>query len=397
MGILRIYLAICVIAAHSDSIMPWDGHGGREAVQVFFIISGFYMQLVLSSSKYGSTLDFYRSRLLRIFTPYYLILALVVMLSVASGVWFDDWLTLSSTRQAFVGERPAGSGAMLALLSNGTLFFQDWVMFGQQAPDGSLEFAKSFYESPLPLWQFLWLPPAWSVGVELTFYLVAPFLVRKLSLRVIGAIAGASLLFRLIGYSQWGLGCDPWKYRFFPFELAFFCYGIIGCRLMQRFQGTFDRITRQNVRIENKLGGWYYPVLVASFVASAGIHAFLLDLGRNQSKLLVSGGHELFYLATLPIWIVGVPVLFSITRNNRMDRAVGELSYPVYLLHYTILLIVSAMVARLEWSMGWVGELTTVFTILTALVLQRFVLERIESRRQAMIQRRLPAQNSQMA
>jgi peptidoglycan/LPS O-acetylase OafA/YrhL len=58
MGILRVYLALCVIAAHSHRVLPWRMHDGRQAVQIFYIISGFYMAMVLST-RYSSARDLY--------------------------------------------------------------------------------------------------------------------------------------------------------------------------------------------------------------------------------------------------------------------------------------------------------------------------------------------------
>ena len=65
MGILRIYLALCVVAEHSTSIFPWQNHRGKEAVQIFYLISGFYMAHI--AGKYKSVIEFYLSRFFRIF------------------------------------------------------------------------------------------------------------------------------------------------------------------------------------------------------------------------------------------------------------------------------------------------------------------------------------------
>ena len=53
MGLLRIVLALSVLLEHA---MAWHGYrmlGGPLAVQCFFIISGFYMGLVLNE-KYAA-------------------------------------------------------------------------------------------------------------------------------------------------------------------------------------------------------------------------------------------------------------------------------------------------------------------------------------------------------
>src|SRR5262245_23622024 len=94
-GYLRTYLALCVIAAHSNDIFPWSTHDGRQAVQIFFCISGFYMAMIISG-RYRSVREFYISRWLRIFGPYYAILIMVILWSTVCGLLFGNWLSLTA-------------------------------------------------------------------------------------------------------------------------------------------------------------------------------------------------------------------------------------------------------------------------------------------------------------
>lgn len=51
MGFLRLFLALSVIAGHSQStVFGFNGIGAWYAVQFFFIISGFYMAMVLNEN-----------------------------------------------------------------------------------------------------------------------------------------------------------------------------------------------------------------------------------------------------------------------------------------------------------------------------------------------------------
>ena len=49
MGLLRFLLAMCVIAGHSIAIFGLPTLDARLAVKTFFMISGFYMTLILTS------------------------------------------------------------------------------------------------------------------------------------------------------------------------------------------------------------------------------------------------------------------------------------------------------------------------------------------------------------
>ena len=72
MGVIRILLAISVVIAHSTPLFGLSFVGGRYAVQCFYMVSGFYMALVLNE-KYlgpGSYRVFISARLLRLFPVY---------------------------------------------------------------------------------------------------------------------------------------------------------------------------------------------------------------------------------------------------------------------------------------------------------------------------------------
>jgi peptidoglycan/LPS O-acetylase OafA/YrhL len=70
MGLLRYLLAAAVIVAHSAPIPGLPLLAGDLAVKLFFLVSGFYMGLILSE-KYltlpGGLALFYGNRFLRIF------------------------------------------------------------------------------------------------------------------------------------------------------------------------------------------------------------------------------------------------------------------------------------------------------------------------------------------
>ena len=89
------------------------------------------------------------------------------------------------------------------------------------------------------LWTFLLDPPAWTLGVELTFYLIAPFILRGRALKYLLAIIVVSFLIKA-GLSVAKLNYDPWTYRFFPAELGFFILGSVAYKISDRL----DRVTR---------------------------------------------------------------------------------------------------------------------------------------------------------
>jgi peptidoglycan/LPS O-acetylase OafA/YrhL len=110
-----------------------------------------------------------------------------------------------------------------------------------------------------------------------------------------------------------GLGNDPWNYRFFPSELAFFMAGSVGYKAYANFSPQLAAF------VTNK--GW----LVWLFWLS------ILTYSRLPGDAVVRSA---CFLAVTPIM---VPLLFAAFSKNGWDRAIGELSYPLYLLHMWVL------------------------------------------------------------
>ncbi len=213
MGLLRTIFAISVVCAHS----PWHDHlvfvGGRNAVQLFYMISGFLISHVMGANAvYRDPWRFYLSRALRLYPIYYA----VAFLSLAFSVYANN------LSEIYINIPVAACG--LLIFSNLFLFGQDWVMFSRIS-NGRLAFATDFRKSDILLYKGLLIPQAWTLGLELSFYALAPFILR--SRRIIFLLLGLSLLIRVCLFAA-GLGkSDPWIYRFFPAELALFLLGVL--------------------------------------------------------------------------------------------------------------------------------------------------------------------------
>jgi peptidoglycan/LPS O-acetylase OafA/YrhL len=81
---------------------------------------------------------------------------------------------------------------------------------------GSLVYSLQAFDDPELAWQFSVIVPAWTLSVELMFYAIAPFILRR-HLLIIAAIAFASQCFRCGAY-HFGYYSEATDYRFFLFE-----------------------------------------------------------------------------------------------------------------------------------------------------------------------------------
>ena len=372
MGILRIYLALCVVAAHSTRIGPWPLHTGHEAVQIFFMISGFYMELVYD--KYATVREFYTSRAQRIFLPYWWVLAVVVAVSVLLGLVSGNWAELAPYWHFH--ETNGLAGVILAGISTLTIFFQDALMFLQDSGSG-LVFTHDFRAAANPLWYFLLIPQAWSISVELQFYLLVPLL-AKLRDKWLVMILLLSLAARLYVYQGLGWKHDPWTSRFTPFEISFFLLGILACRFWKRRRALFLRLEALG---ESRRFLRYGSILLVCLASKLLVVALGKWLDRAYVDLVMAAS-----------WALLLPALFSLSRKDRLDRVIGELSYPVYLVHFFIIGLLELALHTgltnfaaepLSWQLNpWTGPLAAVLSLAVAALLNRTLFGGLEQLRQ---------------
>ena len=177
MGLLRFLLAVAVLAEHSGSIGGTKMLGASMAVVTFYIISGFYMSLILNE-KYiqkNSYRLFITNRFLRIFPAYWVVLLLTVMLCSINWMVNRDAMQMMVYIK-YISVLPISSLAFL-VFTNVFIFGQDMISFLGLVPGKGFVF--SIADDKLAAAWFLFIPQAWTVAIELLFYLIAPFILRR--------------------------------------------------------------------------------------------------------------------------------------------------------------------------------------------------------------------------
>jgi peptidoglycan/LPS O-acetylase OafA/YrhL len=284
MGSLRFLLAMSVAYGHLHlgDLFGFPLVPGDTAVQCFFVVSGFYMSLVLNGKYAGAGYWlFVSNRFLRLY-PAYAVVFLATVALVPMQIPSIDAL-----------------GHFYFAISQVTLFAQDAENF-LRVQDGTLHFATTVHGTGSNLFDYAPLPQAWTLAVELLFYLLAPFIIRR-SRSTLIAVFLASIAVRVILQFSFGLSGDPWSYRFFPSELALFMLGVIA----HRFGGK--------------------DLIVLSIVVGV-----ILILNRPNGLTRIASVSFLVLVAT------ALPWLFQKTKDWNADRFLGELSYPIYLIHILV-------------------------------------------------------------
>jgi peptidoglycan/LPS O-acetylase OafA/YrhL len=319
MGMLRLWLALAVAIGHTNSIFgfSWrpDLSGGR-AVQMFYVISGFLITLILSG-KYSADLHgrwvFYTNRALKIFVPYLAVLAGTIILSLVAYVVTGNAAALG----AFFAEAhnmSAGTWAY-ASVSNLFLFGQDWGSFLAYR-GGELVWDLHALEQPRSAAMFHINTPAWTLSIELSFYLVAPFLVRRhFLLLALSAFALHAIRYYAYHIGWFSYGTDN---RFFPFELGLFLYGALLYRA--------NDLLRADIRLQAP---------IAFGCLAGGCHA------RLFSRRLLPVLRPCRTPASDAVWLFQSPQMGQVVRRFFVSDLRGSLSCrgPVGRLHCALVAV----------------------------------------------------------
>ena len=355
MGSLRTIFAISVVFEHCY------GHvfvGGRNAVQLFYFVSGFLISYVLLESKnYSNKRDFYINRFLRLYPIYYVVILLtVVTLAVSSALFKVPASALFDIPDIIkIWQESPIAAKILLTSSNIFLFGQDWLMF-LGVENGSLVLTSSFAHSDVVLWHGLIIPQSWTLGLELSFYLLAPFVIsdRKATLTLLAC----SILLRII-LIKIGIGLnDPWTYRFFPTELALFLIGSLSHQILYPF---YRELLRKKIDMFSKISTYFLIIFSVVF--------YKLPISELYKTMILFG----FFIMLLPL-------SFHFNNKNKWDRYVGDLSYPIYIGHMLVIyLVIKTMRALAVENKIFIAIICVVLSVFFAMLLNEYVGNRIEN------------------
>jgi peptidoglycan/LPS O-acetylase OafA/YrhL len=305
MGAWRLVLAWLVVADHTASLTGIAGTMGigKIAVATFFFISGFLMPLTFDTHYRGygtrtGSRKFYVNRFLRIYPIYWASLAVTLLAVLAYGPTLMEHAT---TLQDLTQVRTYLSNALLLGLNQTRAWGGD----------------------------FRFNPPAWTLDVELQYYVLVPFILwmaawkRRMTLALLTVIAGTSLylFFRPVGLFDIDRSLLAWSF--------FFLLGY-GFYLSPKLQ----------------LLALYKPLL-------AVVISLLLIVMWFSARL------NLAHLSATFACIVVSAYLLVLQKNRGfgpLDRLLGDLSYPTYILHWICVQLIFRWVGAKLGFLGGIEE-----------------------------------------
>lgn len=344
MGLVRFLLALSVVLAHAPvhhRLFGVTWLNPVTAVQAFYVISGFLITRVLAhKADYQSIPAFYASRWLRLW-PAYIVIAIAATFANPQRYFFDV-INLGWT------------GAFIAF-SQVTLLFQDWLLFLNLTPNGGLAFAPARLADPTTrVDTFLPIDKSWTLGVEITFYLIAPFVCRRWQTLLMLFLAGVTV--RLF-IGALGLNQALWSYRFAPAEMTLFAAGGLAF-----FAGRWIRNAPWIGR-----AGWITLAIIVAFIV--GRDVLYQDPFFARWFQWFSTTLWLVDPVFLAMLVIACPMLvFGI--KGEWDRFIGDLSYPIYLSHTFVggLLILNYQFGAGNWLYVFC---TILFSTAVVLVIDR--------------------------
>lgn len=347
MGMVRVALAMAVVLSHLP-LASYKFLSGGLAVQSFFIVSGFYMALVLEG-KYKDVSLFYSNRLLRLFPTYFVMTALTI----GAIYLFNASATLSPELIDRMMQNPLT--VVVMLVENIVMVGQEMLFWASIDESGALVWDP---RGPLPnettvvAWQGIFVPQSWSLSMELMFYAIAPFLARA-GWKWIAAVCAASIALRLSGVFLEGAGVDYllWASRFFPAALFLFLFGMLAHKLLPLA-----------ARLPKAVG----------YVLVLGVLAFIVTFP------LLGWTDLIWRWGVYAIIALTTPFIFHAFKDNALDRWVGDLSYPIYMTQ----LFVIGFVLTFNPPFGmWIGIFGTVAMSIAVLLLIDHPVDRWRQRR----------------
>jgi len=279
-GTIRFISSILVAISHLNFFF-WGYNEGVFAVILFYILAGYIMTYFMSNIftfSLKGLKSFYLDRFLRIYPLYLVVLIISIIFLIISPIQYVP-LTFKVV------------AANLLLIP--------------------LNYFMQIPTNITPKTSILIIPPTWSLGAEIQYYIFAPFLIHFKKLRLLIYIS--SIIFFTIASFAY-VDTDTFGYRLLPGILFIFILG------------TYIYESKQQLK---------FPIRVLQLT---WLYFFALIIILNQYDHL----HAPYNVEVITAILFGIPiikVLGNIKTRYKIDDELGNLTYGIFLLHYLFIWI----------------------------------------------------------
>lgn len=304
LGSLRLFLAFFVVFSHLVGT-HYLQHFGFYAVRGFYVLSGFLMTASLNDLYAFDARRYFTNRLLRLMPLYFLVclftLVAVVCLPAEAASYIGQW-------------QPA-------------MLWHDAITNVVVLP---LHHVEPHYRL---------IPTAWSLAVEIEMYVVLFLFISRGEQYAMVALFFGLLYHAVCGFSDLPFGC-----RFFGAPSALLAFSLGALIYFYRKRGLLLDVTPAMAVVA--LAIWVVDALVprTSFIESAGYYTDTILFTVVVAGLANAKGSALI---------------------KSVDRALGEIAYPVFLVQWLTGFITALVFMPGAWR-GWTLALASIPVTLAA-------------------------------
>ncbi|MEZ5504361.1 MAG: acyltransferase [Halioglobus sp.] len=308
LGTVRYILALMVACSHIwQQLLWWQG---IYAVFCFYVISGYLMSMVLNEVYHGTdgTMRYVANRVLRIYPAYLIVLVLTALATSYLTQYLQQPFGYGYVLSDFIGS-PGNLRAWLANLS---------LVYG--FPDA------------------LAVSQTWSLRVELVFYLIMIFLVRRFSTVLAWFVLSAAYVL----YQNYiGVEFEERYTSVLGSSIAFSAGALI-----------------YHAHLKYPISKLHIPMAAALFIIHLVCAPYLWGFPANSNALLPSVWQQ--NLGIYPNLLIFAYLLYGLCcreksagRLHSIGEFLGKIAYSIFLLHWLIaLLVLSAGIAFSDkWSL----------------------------------------------
>jgi len=221
------------------------------------------------------------------------------------------------------GGLTAASGAYLGISLISLLGADTWLWLGLSTHGAGWNVAPLYAPGATSGLALTAVPQAWTLGLELCFYLLAPLLVRA-RLRFLLVLGAAALIARWVCRPE--IAGTVYSRSLFPLEIVHFLAGMLAFRLMGLIAPL--KLSRS---------------AICAIAFTGAVVCACCEIPGNGLPVLAVG-----YL----ILITTLPFLFLATRDSLTDARAGALSYPIYISHFLVFGLIYQL-ARPMMTLPW--------------------------------------------
>jgi peptidoglycan/LPS O-acetylase OafA/YrhL len=333
-GAFRPFLAILVVANHLWE--PVANKLGFHAVIAFYVISGLLMTKIIHEV-YGTdrrgVQAFLINRMLRVFPAYWLFVALTL-----AFVWlFNDRFAVTSYIQ--------------------------W-------PETPVDWARNLTLIDLAWGKSILIPPAWCLGIEVLFYILMPVVLARSSTTIWLWFVVSCLIAAYLIWTRADFG-----YRYYPAYAA----------------SLFISLGAVIYECRQHLSRWRLPV---------GILVPAVALFGAMPLLVEATGLDPLWIGYYGAGLLMVPILGTLMHLDqpswaRLDRFMGDLAFPAFMVHFVAGGIVLLMMPNSWPSHGLaffgLSVIATLVISVAFVLIAEPPLQRVRDRVRRMSSGRLPA------